>query len=576
VQSKNRGHEPWFRAADKVREALRLTRPPPPDLVGRLFGVLSCEADDRVAQQPLQEVPFAVLDLETTGLSPRTAEIIEIGICLVRSGKSEGAFATLVRPRQAIPARITALTGIDQDMVRDAPALGEVLDRALALLQGRVLVAHNAPFDLRFLEDACETHRKPRWSGPVVCTRRLARRVRPDLRRFALDDLCQAYDIPNPARHRARGDAEVTARLLVELLERARSLGCETLAELLALLREKPRSRVDLERHAFGPAFLAHLPATPGIYRMLDATGRVLYVGKARDLRTRVGSYFVGRARGRVAALREALHDVEVVPTGSEIEAILREAAEIRALRPPFNVVVQVHRRAFYLKVSRRTGRSRVVCVLSPTPGGDCFGPFIDPAGGKEAARLVRLAFSLEPPPGRLPVLPEAFLATGEGETTLLETVRVALASRMASGDLAGAAELRSALRVLRAIAATVAGPRRGTLRRDWVIRLPSSGAPKICILREGLPLEILEVGDARTGLETLVTRIESLLAEPTPRRLPVDDDALKLVDHWIAHVGRGAYLDLGDLADRHELRRRLGALLDAPPPADLGESIRY
>jgi DNA polymerase-3 subunit epsilon len=574
VQSKKRdgGAAGAPDAAERLRVALCLTRPPPNALVDRLQSAASGIAGEGPSgDRLLEEVPFAVLDLETTGLAPGPAEIIEIGICLLRSGRSEGAFSTLVRPRLAIPARITALTGIDEEMVRGSPALGEVLDAALARLRGRVLVAHNAPFDLRFLNQACEASGRPRWSGPVVCTRRLARRLRPDLRGFGLDDLCCAYDVPNPARHRARGDAEVTARLLVELLERARSLGCGTLGDLLALLQEKPGARVDLGRYAFGPAFLAHLPAAPGIYRMLDREGRVVYVGKARDLRSRVGSYFVGRARGRVAALREALHDLEVQPTGSEIEAILREAAEIRALRPPFNVVVQVHRRAFYLKVSRRGGRARVVSALRPMAGAACFGPFIDPAGGRETARLVRLALELA-----VPVLPESFLATGEGEPILLEAVQTALDSRMASDDPVGAGEMRSALRVLRRIAATAAGPRRGALRRDWVIRLPSTGAPRLCVLRDGLPLALLEVLDPDTDFEAVMKRIESLLAQPTPPPVAVDDDGLKLVDHWTAHAGRGAYLDLGDLAGPEDLRARLRALLAAPPPADLCESIRY
>ena len=198
------------------------------------------------AQTPLERAEFHVVDLETTGLS-RHCEILEIGAVHVAAGRRVAHFFSLIRPSGPIPAKITALTGIDDRTVRDAPQASECLGRFRAWLDRTPtapFVAHNAPFDAGFVARAFARQGLPGISTPILCTRKLARRAVPALRRLDLDRLCQHFGISNGARHRATGDAAATAELLVELLDRVRTeQGVSTLEDLYALLDRRPPPR---------------------------------------------------------------------------------------------------------------------------------------------------------------------------------------------------------------------------------------------------------------------------------------------------------------------------------------------
>lgn len=189
------------------------------------------------ASLPLDRAEWIVVDLETTGFAAGTSAILEIGAVRVVGLRRVESFETLVDPEGAIPPRITALTGIDRRLVAGAPPLASAVGafRRWAGAGAKPFVAHNASFDERFVRAALAAHALPGWDGPVVCTRKLARRLVPELGRYDLDSLCACFGIGNPARHRALGDAEATARALVELLAIARSdHGLVTVGDLLA------------------------------------------------------------------------------------------------------------------------------------------------------------------------------------------------------------------------------------------------------------------------------------------------------------------------------------------------------
>ena len=189
---------------------------------------------------------YCVLDLETTGLSPERSTILEIGAVRVVELRVEGRFSTLVNPGSPIPPRITSLTGIDDRMVAGAPELGAALQGFLDWLGSLpcdALVAHNAPFDDRFLRGGLAREGFPSLELPVLCTRRLSRRLLPALRRLSLDALGTHLEIPNPARHRALGDAEVAAGILLHLLGLARGLQPGLSLQGLLDLQERPPPR---------------------------------------------------------------------------------------------------------------------------------------------------------------------------------------------------------------------------------------------------------------------------------------------------------------------------------------------
>lgn len=205
------------------------------------------------ADARLAELEYAVVDVETTGGSGAFGHrVTEVGIvCLSGRGEFRGEFRSLVNPRRPIPAAVRRLTRISQDMVDAAPIFADVAEPIQAILRGRVLVAHNAGFDWRFLRGEFDLCRRRLPSRVRLCTVRMSRRLVPEVRSRSLDALCRYFGIPNEARHRAWGDARATSALLVRLLERAEERAAPTLADLRVLLRPagpKPRRRSALPR----------------------------------------------------------------------------------------------------------------------------------------------------------------------------------------------------------------------------------------------------------------------------------------------------------------------------------------
>jgi DNA polymerase-3 subunit epsilon len=184
----------------------------------------------------LESLPYAVVDVETTGSSPLGDRITEVAAVVVENGEVRTVFETLVNPRRPIPPYISALTHITWDMVKDAPTFAEICDQLLGVLEGRIFVAHNASFDWRFVNAEVERAIGRQLEGRRLCTVRLARKVLPHLRRRSLDSVTNHYAIEIAARHRAGGDALATAHVLLRLLRDVRGRGCETWNDLETLL----------------------------------------------------------------------------------------------------------------------------------------------------------------------------------------------------------------------------------------------------------------------------------------------------------------------------------------------------
>jgi DNA polymerase III epsilon subunit family exonuclease len=185
----------------------------------------------------LDECAFAVVDVETTGMRASGPDrVTEVAVVVVHGVRRELVFDSLVNPGVPIPPRIAGLTGITDAMVREAPPFEQVADQVLAALSGRVFVAHNARFDWRFLASEIRRARALGLTGARLCTVRLARRLLPDLESRGLDRLSLYFGFENRARHRAAGDALVTAELLLRLLDLARERGARTLADVEAMI----------------------------------------------------------------------------------------------------------------------------------------------------------------------------------------------------------------------------------------------------------------------------------------------------------------------------------------------------
>lgn len=281
---------------------------------------------------PLSEVPFCVLDLETTGVAPDSCEITEIGALRFVGGEETGRFQTLVNPRSPIPPTVTVITGITQAMVVDAPTIDEVLPSFLEFLSDAVIVGHNVRFDISFLNAAALRLGYGRLPNRSADTMRLARRLLgSEVRRFSLSRLAAHMGSPITPNHRAFDDAHATSHVFWALLERAGTIGVTHLDDLLAL----PTIRGS---RAIGKIGLTeHLPRTPGVYLFRDRAGEVVYVGKATNLRARVRSYFAGDDRRRTDDLMRDLERIDHIRTSCELEASVRELRLIADHRPRYN-----------------------------------------------------------------------------------------------------------------------------------------------------------------------------------------------------------------------------------------------
>ena len=181
----------------------------------------------------MDEVRFAVVDVETTGMRARGDDrVTEIAIVHVEGPRVEVAFESLVNPGREIPWRIAQLTGITDPMVAQAPRFEAIADHVVAALAGRVFVAHNARFDWAFVHAEIARAQDFELRMPKLCTVRLVRRLVPELERRSLDSVMWHFGLETDRRHRACGDAVVTARVLLRLLARARDLGATTWQDL--------------------------------------------------------------------------------------------------------------------------------------------------------------------------------------------------------------------------------------------------------------------------------------------------------------------------------------------------------
>ncbi len=348
-----------------------------------------------------------VVDLETTGDAPISG-IIEIGAVRVERGRLGERFVTLVDPGRPIHPFVVRLTGITDAMVAGAPPIAEALPRFLEFARDGVLVAHNAGFDVGHLNAAQQQIAGRPLDLPALCTIKLARRLLPELRRCSLDAVAAALGISCIGRHRALPDASITAEILTVFLERAAERGLVRLDQLLDFQGSAIDGRpfiVHVPRER-----LAEVPATPGVYHLLDAEGRLLYVGKAVRLRERLASYFTN-ARGhsaRVLDLIRHTHDFRITETGSELAASLLEARQIRELRPPYNRQRKHLPRVGFLKLGVRSPHPRLsVTRRLAADRATYLGPFRSTEAAERAQAALGRVFGLRTCAGRLAPSPD-------------------------------------------------------------------------------------------------------------------------------------------------------------------------
>jgi DNA polymerase III subunit epsilon len=323
----------------------------------------------------LSQVTFCIVDLETTG-GAETDVITEIGAVKVRGGEVLGEFQTLVNPKAHIPPLIAVLTGITNQMVASAPALHEVLPSFLAFAQGTVIVAHNAGFDVSFLRRACKAcdYPFPRW--PVVDTAALARQIllHDEVPNCRLATLARHFHTAVTPNHRALTDAQATVEVFHGLLERVGNLGVHTVEDLGEFSR-----RVSPQRRA-KRTWAAHLPASPGVYLFVaehDEQRHILYIGKSRNIRARVRTYFTAaEKRPRMDEMVRLATGVEAIPCLTQLQADVTELRLIGAHAPRYNRRSKFPERMQWIKITDEPFPRLSVVRVVRDDGATYFGPF--------------------------------------------------------------------------------------------------------------------------------------------------------------------------------------------------------
>lgn len=272
---------------------------------------------------------YAIVDIETTGGNALGSRMTEIAIRIYDGQRVTEHYETLINPERDIPPAIWSLTGIDNELVRDAPVFDTIAEQVHHLLQGRVFVAHNVNFDYSFIKHQLD-EAGYKWAATKLCTVRMSRKIRPGLRSYSLGNLCDTLGIPLENRHRAGGDVDATTILFSRLLEWDTE---DMIPEMLKRNSKEQQLPPNLSKEDFDT-----LPSRPGIYYFLDRTGKPIYVGKAINIKKRVFSHFSGHNPNpqRQHFLR-SIYNVSYEVCATELMAFLLECAEIKRLWPAYN-----------------------------------------------------------------------------------------------------------------------------------------------------------------------------------------------------------------------------------------------
>lgn len=271
---------------------------------------------------------YAVVDIETTGGSPKHEKITEIAVIIHDGHSIVDEFVSLVNPEKYIPPHITALTGITNEMVAEAPKFYEIAAKIVKLTENKTFVAHNVGFDYGFIKNEYKSLGY-QFQREQLCTVRLSRKLIPGMKSYSLGSLCDELGIINTDRHRAAGDARVTARLLEILMDLNSNAGLDLFDDIHLRLKNL---------HPFlHPDDIRNLPEETGVYYFLDEHRNIIYIGKSKNIKSRVMTHLTNQSSRRAIELVQKTAEINCELTGSELIALLKESAEIKRYKPLYN-----------------------------------------------------------------------------------------------------------------------------------------------------------------------------------------------------------------------------------------------
>lgn len=271
---------------------------------------------------------FAIVDIETTGAFSHYNAITEVGIIITDGYKILDEYETLIKPGENIPNFITALTGINDDMVTNAPDFKTVAPKILEITKGHIFVAHSVGFDYGFLRKAFKAN-DFHFYRKKICTVKLTKAVLPNLASYSLGKITNQLKLPHYNRHRAMGDALATYHLFKLLYNRGGEDYVKNALKKQSLNNKLPPNL---------PAkYYEALPEEAGVYQFIDEKGKILYIGKAKNIKARIITHLNSKNK-KQQLLQRAVYKIEFEITGSELIAELLESQLIKQHLPPLNV----------------------------------------------------------------------------------------------------------------------------------------------------------------------------------------------------------------------------------------------
>jgi len=276
----------------------------------------------------MKDVKFAITDIETTGNGIKGNRITEICVIIVQNGKVIDEYSSLVNPSQAIPLYIETLTGINDEMVLHAPSFSEIADKIEQITKDCIFVAHNVNFDYNIVRAEFANLDRD-FKRKRLCTVRLTKKLIPGLFSYSLGNICTSINIPHLDRHRAKGDCDAT----VTLFQRCLTLDPEF--EVINQLLNQKTAASYLPPN-FKSSDFEKLPVTTGVYFFRDKDGRPLYIGKAKNIKSRIKSHFQEKSNRKYKLMQET-YSIDFELTGNEFLALLRESELILKYYPKYN-----------------------------------------------------------------------------------------------------------------------------------------------------------------------------------------------------------------------------------------------
>ncbi len=354
--------------------------------------------NNEILKYPIDETRFCILDVETTGISAAHNNIIEIGMVKVFGSRIIKRYESLINPGKTIPYNITQITGITTNDIINAPFFEDIIDNISEFVKEDILVGHNFSFDLGFLRKEFLYCGKNPLTNQNLCTLKIARRLYPFLKSKSLGSVINHLNIKNISSHRALGDAEATAHAFIKMINELKlKFNLRTIEDLINF-QNSPQS-LQLNNKKISKKLgedVSVLPDSPGIYYFLNSHDKIIYIGKASSLKSRVKSYFSPTSPRKAKKIVQHAARLKIEITNSELTALITEAESIKILKPKFNTLLKKYSNKYFLRINlSHEFPSIEICNSFDFDGNDYFGLFISRKKALSVLDMINRTFEI-------------------------------------------------------------------------------------------------------------------------------------------------------------------------------------